>query len=75
MDSYDKLERAETEMLHIEDALEALSGVREMDEVADMLNDRMILLRWECDEYRRQIEARDAQLIQELTDEYWRAVI
>lgn len=75
MDSYDKLERAETEMLHIEDALEALNGVREMDEVSDMLNDRMILLRWECDEYRRQIEARDAQLIQELTDEYWRAVI
>ena len=75
MDSYDKLERAETEMLHIEDALEALNGVREMDEVSDMLNDRMILLRWECDEYRKQIEARDAQLIRELTDEYWKAVI
>ena len=40
-----------------------------------MLNDRLILLRWECDEYRRQIEARDAQLIRELTDEYWKAVI
>ena len=75
MDSYDKLERAETEMLRIEDALEALSGLREMDDVTDMLSDRLILLRWECDEYRRQIEARDAQLIQELTDEYWRAVI
>ena len=75
MDSYDKLERAETEMLRIEDALEALDGVREMDELSDMLNDRLILLRWECDEYRRQIEARDAQLIRELTDEYWKAVI
>ena len=75
MDSYDRLERAETEMLRIEDALEALNGVREMEDVADMLNDRLILLRWECDEYRRQIEARDAQLIRELTDEYWRAVI
>ena len=75
MDSYDRLERAETEMLHIEDALEALDGVREMEDVADLLNDRMILLRWECDEYRRQIEARDAQLIRELTDEYWKAVI
>ena len=75
MDSYDRLERAETEMLRIEDALEALDGVREMEDVADMLNDRLILLRWECDEYRRQIEARDAQLIRELTDEYWKAVI
>ena len=75
MDSYDRLERAETEMLRIEDALEALNGVREMEDVADMLNDRLILLRWECDEYRRQIEARDAQLIRELTDEYWKAVI
>lgn len=75
MDSFDRLERAETEMLHIEDALEALDGVREMEDITDMLNDRMILLRWECDEYRRQIEARDAQLVRELTDEYWRAVI
>ena len=31
MDSFDRLERAETEMLRIEDALEALDGVREME--------------------------------------------
>ena len=75
MDTHDRLERAEIEMLHIGDALEALDGVRDMDEVTDMLNDRLILLKWECEEYRKQIEARDAQTVRELTREYWKAVI
>lgn len=72
---HDLLERAEIEILHINDALEALEGVRSMEDVVDMLNDRLILLRFECEEYRRLIEARDAQLTRELTAEYWKAVI
>ena len=72
---HDLLERAEIEIMRINDALEALSGLRMIDEVVDLLEDRLILLRFECEEYRKLIEARDAQLVQELTDEYWRAVI
>ena len=72
---HDLLERAEIEIMRINDALEALDGVREREDVTDMLNDRLILLKWECEECRSMIEARDAQLIQELTDEFWRAVI
>ena len=72
---HDLLERAEIEIMRIHDALEALSGLRMIDEVVDLLEDRLILLRFECEEYRKLIEARDAQLVQELTDEYWRAVI
>lgn len=72
---HDLLERAEIEILRINDALEALSGLRMIDDVVDMLNDRLILLRFECEEYRKLIEARDARLIRELTDEYWKAVI
>jgi hypothetical protein len=72
---HDLLERAEIEILRINDALEALEGVRSMDNVVDMLNDRLILLRFECDEYRKLIEARDAEMIKELTAEYWKAVI
>ena len=75
MDSFDRLERAELEMLRIGDAVEALENVRNMEDVIDMLNDRLILLKWECDEYRKQIEARDAQMVRELTREYWKAVI
>lgn len=75
MDRYEMLERAESEMLRIGDAVEALDGVREMEDITDLLNDRLILLKCECEEYRRQIEARDAQLVKELTREYWKAVI
>lgn len=72
---HDLLERAEIEILRINDALEALSGLRMIDEVVDLLEDRLILLRFECDEYRRLIEARDAEMKRELTEEYWKAVI
>lgn len=72
---HDLLERAEIEILRINDALEALSGLRMIDEVVDLLEDRLILLRFECDEYRRLIEARDAEMKRELTVEYWKAVI
>lgn len=72
---HDLLERAEIEILRINDALEALSGLRMIDEAVDLLEDRLILLRFECEEYRRLIEARDAQTKRELTEEYWKAVI
>jgi hypothetical protein len=72
---HDLLERAEIEILRINDALEALSGLRMIDDVVDLLEDRLILLQFECEEYRRLIEARDAQLVRELTAEYWKAVI
>lgn len=74
MDKHEKLERAVTKILRIETAIDELEGMRDMEDVVDILKDRLLALGFERDEYRKQIEAEDAREEAALVREYWRMV-
>lgn len=75
MDLHEELERITDDIMHIEDAIEALQDVADCDDVIDVLHDRMLVLGVRRDDVHARIEAIDAREEAELTREYWRAVI
>ena len=75
MDNYNELERIESEISSIEEAIVYLQDVRHMEDVIADLNDRMIVLKTVGDFVRRRIEAQDARDEAELTSEYYKSVL
>ena len=75
MDNNNELERIESEIGSIEEAIGYLQDVRHMEDVIADLNDRMIVLKTVGDLVRRRIEAQDARDEAELTREYYKSVL
>ena len=75
MSNSERLERAEEEIFRISEAIDCLNGVREAEEIIEMLNSRMIVLGLEKEECHRLVEREDEMEEAAMKREYWKSVI
>ena len=75
MSNSERLERAEEENFRISEAIDCLNGVREAEEIIEMLNSRMIVLGLEKEECHRLVEREDEMEEAAMKREYWKSVI
>lgn len=70
MTTYEKWERADNEVFHLSEAIEALCNVRDCDDVIQVIKDRMMIAGFERDQYHTMLEEQNRREDAELSREY-----